>query len=263
MPRSHVEAVDGAVVVDRDPRGPIDRQTEEGHVAGYGLQRADLDGVARFDRHDTQGAVAEMLHSLCRGRGSSRGSGGLSLRGSLRSPGGGRIGLSLSRGGLSLSRFQGRLELGDDLGVYRSLGCGHGLVEGCLGRGGGVSGLLSPGGGRIGLSLGRGGLSLSRGGLSLSRSRGGLSLGLGRGGVGVRNALIVAARRGYEAESEQHRQPAEQVLPVSHLFPPRVVRPQPEDCSARVAEQSPSDGRLGSLPDLSRIPVQNTTSHAV
>ena len=155
-----------------------------------------------------------MLHGLCgRCRSSSR-SGGRSLL----SRGGGLIGLSLSGGGLSLSRFQGGLKLGDDLGVYGSLGRSHGRVESCLSLSRGGRSLLGPSGGRISLSLSGGGLSLSRGGLSLSRGRGGLSLGLSRGGVAVCNGLIVvAAGRGHQSEGQQCRQPANQVLPVSHM----------------------------------------------
>ena len=102
--------------------------------------------------------------------------------------GGGRIGLGLRGGGgrlgglgLGLGCFQRRLELGDDLGVYRSLGLGQSRVEGRLG-------LLSGGGGRVGLGLRLGGLGLGGGGLGFGGCRGGLGLGLG----GIRGVVVAA-----------------------------------------------------------------------
>ena len=143
-------------------------------------------------------------HRPSRGGLSRSRSRGLSRSGrSLLSRSGSRIGLSLSGGGLSLSRFQGRLQFGDDLGVYGSLGFRQGRVESSLGLGRGGRSLLGPSGSRIGLGLSRGSIGLSLSRLGLSRGRGSLS----RGGVGVRNAIvvIVAACRGHQPEGQQHR----------------------------------------------------------
>ena len=131
---------------------------------------------------------------------SRSGSGGLGSSSGLLSRSGSRIGLSLSLGGLSLSRFQGRLELGDDRGVYCPLSFGQSRIESCLGLGGGGSS-------SVGLSLGRIGLGLGGGGSSLSRGDVGLSGRLSRGGVGSSAVivLVVAAGGGHQPEDQHHR----------------------------------------------------------
>ena len=116
----------------------------------------------------------------------------------------GRLGLSLSscgRVGFGLGRVPFRFERGNNLGVYGSLGLGHGRLEGCLGLG-------SPGGSRVGFGRGRVSLGLGCGRVGL---RGGLSsCGFRRGGLrraGVHSGLVVlAASRGDEAQCQQRHQ---------------------------------------------------------
>ena len=63
---------------------------------------------------------------------------------------------SLAAASVGLGFLQLRFELGDDIGVYRALGIGHGSLEGSLG-------LCCRGGSGIGLS--GGGVGLSGGGI--------------------------------------------------------------------------------------------------
>ena len=169
-------------------------------------------------RRTHAGQIHRYRFRLHRGRFNLSGLGGGCSGGrSLLSPSRGFSGFGFSGSRLGLRCFQSRLELGDDLGVYGSLGCGHGLIEGRLGLSGGGRSLLSPSRGRVGLSLGRGGVGFSGGRLGFCRGRGSLS----RGGIGVRNAVVavVAACGGQQPEGSQDREPTKH-LRVFHLSPP-------------------------------------------